>query len=245
MREWGGVLAVYLAIVTNAYGACGFSQPPETLYRGQAAVYRIFHDPEGGVLLENYEVPADTGLLSYRSHVESQVDPEPYALLKRQRAIFEKYGMKNDLPAFDEIIERRRGKIAVVGCVESLLMAAHLSEVGTHYYSEFGAFILTKGQALKIYFFSGREAATPDASRLNTLIERDRLEEGWSVLALLHNHPFGFGNSTGDIGGTTIPSAPDEGAFLYYEKLYGITEAWITNGFSTLKVSSREFKRRD
>lgn len=183
-----------------------------------------------------------SGYEAFRSQVLARIAPEPFALLKRQRRIFERARMTGELFKFDILLEGRAGIIREISCLESLLLAEHL---GAHperpeLETEFSAFILERAGALRVYFQSGRKLSTPDPKPALERIARD-LVDGWRVLSLLHNHPFAFENPSGDMSGTTIPSRQDADVFVYFAGELGLEQAWITNGFNTLVLKASEF----
>lgn len=173
---------------------------------------------------------------------------DPFELLKRQREIFARSGISeltNELTKFDSVINKEVGTIRDANCIELLLFAEHAKRfLGGEVLYEFDAIILEyeASQRIKIYYGSGKEESggAPSLSRFNQAIRSD-LENGYRMVYSLHNHPFFFGNRTGDIAGTTIPSNPDVQSYIKKKNEYGLRAAGITNGFSTIEISSAEF----
>lgn len=177
--------------------------------------------------------------VEYKKSISEKTNTEPYYLIKIQRDIFEK-GMPKALPMFDLILNRDIGTIRDISVLEAFLMTEHLSLNGSK--GEFGAFILkAKDSALKIYFVSNSEPSASFSKSIYTSLEKD-LNEGYTLYAHLHNHPFNFNNPYGDIAGTTVPSPPDRNIYNDFKTKYGLKNAFLTNGFSTIAIPDSQFE---
>ncbi|MFA5140115.1 MAG: hypothetical protein WC728_12860 [Elusimicrobiota bacterium] len=187
----------------------------------------------------------DAAYESFSRSVRERVDPEPYALLRRQRAIYERAGFSEELPKFDDVIEGRLGRIRPINRLEAAVLMLHQQRFGRE--SEFEAFILRNAQGrLRVYYNGGPELSPPSAPAVRKRVEADAAA-GWRLAFHLHNHPFLFSNPAEDFAGTTIPSGGasfgDVSTYLRDAKNLGLGGALITNGFHTLELGPSDFDR--
>lgn len=174
-------------------------------------------------------------------------DTDPYALLKRQQALFVRVGYTEFLPRFDLVIAK---KIHPISLLEQALLEFHsqvMKKPLFKSYSEFGANVLVKDNKIAIVFTSNEsDAVVPDSKARQEALQKF-LQQGYRYKFHIHNHPFNLDNPSGDIGGTTIPSGNqqfgDVGTYLYEAKNLGLENAWITNGFSSLHIPATEFSQ--
>lgn len=199
--------------------------------------------PEGG-WFEPF-TGGDPAYDAFSRSIRDRVDPDPYALLRRQRAIYEQAGFKDELPKFDDVIEGRLGRIRPVNRLEAAVLMLHQGRFGQE--SEFEAFILKNSQGkVRVYYNGGPEMSPPSAPAVRRQVEAD-VSAGWRLAFHLHNHPFFFSNPAGDFAGTTIPSGGagfgDVSTYLKDAKALGLGGALITNGFHTLELGPKDFDR--
>lgn len=106
--------------------------------------------------------------------------------------------------------------------------------------TEFTAFILRSqnGEKLRIYFYTVNQ---PGIGRVDAPMNavREDVLQGWGLWANLHNHNF-FVNQKRR-GGGVAPSQQDVSLFRSLAEAQGLQEAWITNGFDTLRIKQKDF----
>lgn len=213
---------------------------PEAVHSGQSVDYMIYEVDE--TWQKKDMLPALNEYLSFRSWVEGQVEPEPYSLLERQRGIFANaYGNDSSyVRQFDLIINRYVGSIRNISCLEANLFDQHLvsSDIHKTRKSEFSAWIFKKGSRLKVIVGLSHDPwiGAPSLENADQWFNKMKSSD-WQFYAFLHNHPFAFRNSYGDIAGTTIPSSPDLRSFKNYFENRSMDLAIITNGFSSIELT--------
>lgn len=222
--------------------ACPESPPPVERRQVQKVWQYVWDLPDAAVWLQSESLPLPERLLDYRDFANEQTDTDPFVLLARQRAVFEKaYGPQDGtVKAFRLIESREVGAIGSSTCAELMLMDEHLKFHPNNVPgSEFSARIFRKGSRLKIYaaFIEVPSMAAPG------VVMDAAAVEGWEFVAFLHNHPFSFDNQYGDISGTVIPSEPD---LMTFRKLFdneSLQGAWITNGLDTARYDAEDAAR--
>lgn len=202
---------------------------------------------EAAAWLNTETAPLPDVLLAYRDYAQDQTDTDPFQLLARQRAIFEKaYGPRDgSIKAFRLIENREAGRIGPSRCVDIMLMSEHLKFHPLNVPgSEFSAHIFRKGSRLKIYAAFIEEASMGAPPVEISPAARQTLDkEAWSFVAFLHNHPFSFDNPYGDISGTVIPSEPDLRTFRLLFQTEALQLAWITNGIHSARYNAADTDR--
>lgn len=200
-------------------------------------------------IYESEKTPAAAAYVDMIRWVRGFIDDvDPFALLERQRSVFERHGMVNDVETFDVILRDRVGEVRKVRCLEALLLADHLGRFPIwERLTEFQALILHRGgpgSALRIYSVSANfDGMAPSLTSVMPEVRED-LARGWTIAWHLHNHPFRKASFPGqDVVGTVIPSDPDSNTNLEMSRDLGLREARITNGFDTLVVRQAEFPR--
>lgn len=184
---------------------------------------------------------------TFRESISERVNVDPIYLLEKQLEIFRRFipdSPFNDLTA--KIISGEIGRIEGVSCLEESILEAHLRKFGPA--REFSAIVLEKdddhGPLSKVHIHSNGDFGVNNSREFDRRIQAD-IDVGWKMVIHLHNHLFVFDNPYGDIAGTTVPS---EGDLSYYQKLrrkFGLKQAWITNGFNTVKIEIDELESTD
>lgn len=214
--------------------------------RDQGIEIRVF----SAIEQETYYQPAGVSAApvgELRKEVSSRTNTDPYELLKRQKKVFENVGAKEFLPRFDFVLSQ---KLYVTSFLEEVLLELHSEILGRPLfgsYSEFGANVLVGPQnELVIIFISNSSDAMVPGNSLREEWLKKYLAQGYRFKIHIHNHPFNFSNPD-DIGGTTIPSGfaqwGDVGTFLFEKKNFSLENAWITNGFNTLRIPAQDFEK--
>jgi len=208
---------------------------------------------EPGLLLQHWLLGDDPGLHTpalpdapslhaFRDAVTVRFDVEPRALLEAQLPHTSESDARNVLLA----LEGQAGSIREMSCLEGLLLAAQTDRAvaqGTTMFetpTEFLAYILRRGDTLKVWYYTVDQAGVGGLSNLHDPLARDR-EEGWTVMGNLHNHNF-FPGGDALLGGV-VPSATDIQAMRGMTGSLGLPGASITNGFHTIDLSAEDFWR--
>lgn len=186
-------------------------------------------------------------LIEFRKEVRSRIDTNPVVLLKKQKEVFAKVGAKDYLPRFDLVLSQ---KIFAVSFLEEMLLDLHselLRKPLFGSYSEFGANVLVgpQGEMVVIFLSNPSEAMVPTGTVREEWL-RKYLALGYHFKIHIHNHPFNFSNLE-DTGGTPIPSGfeqwGDVGAYRSEKQSFSLENAWITNGFNTLRIPAADFDK--
>jgi len=175
----------------------------------------------------------------FKKTISEKTNTDPVYLIEIQKVIFAEK-LPAAVPIFDLILNGSIGSIRDISVLEAFLMTEHLSLNGRK--GEFAALILrAKDGAQKIYFTSGSEASASFSKKVYEKLAND-LSEGYIFYGHLHNHPFNFDNPHGDIAGTTVPSPWDRKIYNDFKIVYGLKNAFVTNGFSTIAIPDSQFE---
>ena len=87
---------------------------------------------------------------------------------------------------------------------------------------------------IRVYFAASDQGWPPKAPELQAHMEQ-ALSEGWKLLAHLHNH---YESDSNLYLGIMAPSLSDAHFLKNWRDAYGLEEAWITNGFTTVVIPS-------
>ena len=216
-------------------GGCRLGAPTVMLREGAS-------DQPGSRLLQYWEMPnhpvwwsdatpASTAYKDYRRKVAANVSlTDPVRLLQRSPTHNNKI-----------VVAEARNWIRPANCLEKLLQAEQHSRVDAFKTpTEFLSFVLLSAdeKRVRVYFYTvnydGIGAATP----VSAPVVQAR-EDGWTVLAGLHNHGFHPGQPTLD--GILAPSSPDAHFNFNFAGRVGMKEAWITNGLHTVRIPASAF----
>lgn len=132
------------------------------------------------------------------------------------------------------------GRIATISFIESEILNYQLSRYPLlSHPTEFHGFILESidKSKIRIYFASSDQPWPPKATPLISHIEKD-LTNGWQLKYHLHNH---YESENEGYIGKMSASLADVHYFKILRSRFNLTEARITNGFSTLILMSSDF----
>lgn len=239
-------LALAWMITAPAFACPVAPEPVEKRFANNAWQY-VWELNEAPAWLGSESTPIAASLQEYRDYANGQTDTDPFVLLARQRAIFERaYGADDPTIETFRLIENREvGRITGSSCLELMLMAEHLKFHPLNVPgSEFSAHIFRKQSRLKVFaaFIEHESMGAPPVQM--SIPARNNLQRGaWKFVAFLHNHPFSFDNPYGDISGTVIPSEPDLVTFRVFFQSEGLEAAWITNGINSARYNLRDTER--
>jgi hypothetical protein len=241
----GLALLLSSAPTALAAGPCEWPVTPRVIHRDAHSISEVWSFAEDPALW-GHGVPASSAYAALIGWIRSKVDPDQRVLLSRQRTLFEEAGYAADVSIFDLILSARAGEIQEVACLDALLLTEHTARFPLQNKpTELQAFVLSRPESSQVRIYLGswdRDVSAPSPESVGIMLRLQAdVADGWVFRAQLHNHPFYFENSTGDIGGTTIPSAPDANSYVDYAKTLGLQEARITNGVSTLRIPASQF----
>lgn len=186
-------------------------------------------------------------LEEFQRFVTARTSVDPLDLLKRQSQIFHDRNLAQYAQRIDAVIAGQFGHIADLGCIEGSLFTRHRTRRGQNIETEFAAYVFEKrdaaGTYLKIYYVDSEGLSVGFPKSLDVELVANVLS-GWTFLVHMHNHPFLLDNEVGDIAGTTVPSDPDMTTYRMMAELYGLQNAWITNGFDTIKINKNQFNNQ-
>lgn len=227
----------------------GILMPETCRFRNQPEVIR--NEPD--VLLQYWieavnpdfsspTLPATESLHEFRDHINQLLNTDPLELLAAQRSRVN----GGDAVNVDLVLAGEAGTIRKMSCLEGLLLSVQTERSagqGISMYSdptEFMSYILTRGDSLKIYYYTVDQPGIRGLSVFDELLDQDRAD-GWAVSQHIHNHNF-FPGSEMVLGGV-VPSIADIGAYRNAVFRYGLSGATITNGFHSVDLTPDEFKK--
>ncbi|MBX3039640.1 MAG: hypothetical protein KF789_02890 [Bdellovibrionaceae bacterium] len=152
--------------------------------------------------------------------------------------------LERDIRNLSKVINGSIGRIRPLRCIEGLAFREYLriADLRSHP-QEFQAIFMEKDGVIAMLgdFYRKKPSdivgTMPSAA---TLKYKAQLEQkGWVFHAHLHNHPFDFTNTYGDIGGSLAPSDPDLEIYLSQKPRYAL----ITNGIETIEIPQKDFSK--
>lgn len=229
------------AAAVSARAQCAWPGPATTIEDEPLGFTRVWTGPLTPEMLAPAP-PVAPGLTAYRDWAKGRTDTDGRALLRRQLELYRRIGVKDGALKLEEVLAGRSGRLERMNCLETLFFAEHEARFPVEAtQTEFLAVVLQRGAEVKAYLISrkGDPGVGPGLRGVEPLLKAD-LAAGWTMTASLHNHPFMFDNAYGDIGGVLVPSGDGKGgdlsAFRRFTRDYGMREAWITNGFESLRL---------
>lgn len=229
----------------SARAQCAWPAPAAALEDGPDAFTRVWTAPSAGALLAGAP-PAPAALARYREWARWRADVDPRALLRRQLELYRRLGVKDGAAKLQAVLDGRAGRLERMNCLETLLFAEHEARFPVEdTQSEFLAVVLRRGPELRVYLLSqrGEPGVGPGLGAVEPRLRADAAA-GWALDATLHNHPFMFDNPYGDISGVLVPSGDAQGgdlaSFQRLAREYGMREAWITNGFDSVRLGAAD-----
>jgi hypothetical protein len=171
----------------------------------------------------------------------SGVDTNPVSLLRRKAALPQtSWGDARN----DSLVARESSRwVYRINCLEMLLIGIQNGRIGLLQQStEFTAFVLrsSTGRRLRIYYYTRNEDGIGNVGAILAPVARD-YQEGWIVMANLHNHNFRIGQT--DPNAVVSPSLSDAQLYQTLAAKYQLREAWITNGLHTARIPVSAFGR--
>lgn len=215
-------------------------------YKYNEATYSVFEVENSNVLWTTNN-PNSPAVEDFHREMNRYTNTDQTVIRQNQLKLFLKHYRENDpgIQMMKIILAGRLGQTVKVRCLELLLLDLHLTRVGKNYYTEYGAYIFTKQNKLRIIYKSSDDASVPHSEQQKKDVQA-AIDEGYELYAHLHLHPFNMDNPYGDVGGAAWPSGAGEayGDMTVYSnahKEYNLKKALVTNGFDTLILVPAEF----
>lgn len=187
-------------------------------------------------------MPRSTSLTAFLKYVRSRVADVSQASLLRKS--IQSFPDNADRRNASLVYQQRRKWIRPAGCLEALLFSRQTERLDmASQPTELTAFVLKakRGSRVRLYYFTVNQPGIGGMGTLMTPVEADLASGNWRPWMSLHNHNFDFAGAR--LGGTVAPSAADAQFFQSAASDFGLETAWITNGFDTLKLRRRDFRR--
>lgn len=253
-RKWHSQQALVEVAFRRVKEKCNFDFYKKILFsseRGYSAEWTIRDEPS---LYRYFSWHLDPLYNAYVEYIRSKTDwSSREVLLNHLRVVKNAVRVHNndsnfvktlnqDINRTQLILDGVYGVIRKMRCLESIPMREYLKVNDLQKYpQEFVAIVFKKTNRIKIladlYFLDPDSAIGASMSR-TLKQESKRLQEfGWEQIIHLHNHPFNFSNSVGDIGGGLAPSKSD----LHFYASQKIPFALITNGLDTLIIEEKDY----
>ena len=198
--------------------------------------------------------PEDAAALAYRRQIAGRLgdDLELHHLLARQRDVFAAGPQAREALNIGAVLEGRVGTFVVPGCIERLLFARQAARFPmVEHATEFGAFVLRRGDRVRLYVSSMDLVGQKIRRELTDRVRAD-VASGYRLVAHLHNHPFLTRRRVGDrmwttaetlddVAGALAPSLTDVQFFTNtIADGLPLEAAWITNGLDSIRIARRE-----
>jgi hypothetical protein len=226
---------------------CSFSASPVVLLAegnpsvAKSRLLQVWDLDSTNVLFSNYS-PSAHSLHDFRKTAISKLWSTHQSVLLA-RAITGAVPTKPDTLNAVQAFARQRELIRPIKCLEAMLLSQQTERIDMiSEPTEFIAFILRSSVSnkLRVYYYTTNEPGIRNMGTVMSLVEQDVDSGDWELWANLHNHNFFF-DGTKPLNGVVAPSATDVEFFRNLGGDLGLQEAWITNGFDTLVISSRDF----
>lgn len=203
--------------------------------------------------------PQDGQLKAYREALRARIGGSlaPADLAKRQRDILLKDGSpraRREAANGTAVAEGRVGHMEAASCLDLLLFRVQARRFPMiEHPTEFGAFVLKRGEDLRVYFSGADRVGQKLRGAITERVKAD-VAAGFELVAHLHNHPFLFDRVVGDrmwsnpanlqdIAGALAPSTVDVQLYRRFRDSLGLRAAWITNGLDSVRIPAEEFGR--
>lgn len=236
------ILAGFFSLQSLAAETCSWS--PQ--FKSNEATYSVFEIDNSDVLW-TAAVPNSPSVQDFHTDINKFTNTDQTVIRQNQYNLFLKHFKASDpgVQMMKIILAGSVGKTVKVRCLELLLLDLHLTRVGKNYYTEYGAYIFTKKNKLRLIYKSSDDASVPHSDQQKLDVQA-AIDEGYELYAHLHLHPFNMNNPSGDVGGAAWPSGAGEayGDMTVYtnaHKDYKLKQALVTNGFDTLILTPAEF----
>jgi hypothetical protein len=233
------LMAFATSCATAPVPTCGFAVLPEVL-RSQGQPQEI-----GSELVQVWDFQDDARLwtqtappsiAAFRQNtLAGGIDVDPSALLRREGELSNASIRRNN-----QVVETHAAAwIRPARCIELLLLEQQYQRIDpTRRSTEFAALILRRDRDWRVYQITQNTDGIRNAGILFEALARD-VAAGWTLEASLHNHNLAPDRNTPR--GAIAPSESDAAMNAMMNARFGMHEAWITNGFHTVRIPSASF----
>jgi len=186
---------------------CRFVTAPVVIQQADNRLFQYWQEPRRAVF-DAPRLPDDPALLAFRRAISERIDVDHPALLTAQRG----YVNGGDAINVDKVLAATVGTVRKMNCLEALLLATQAARTAAkgapmhRMPTEFMAYVLTRQDDIKIYYYTVDQAGVGGLGIFNEHLDKD-IAEGWRVVRNIHNHNF-FPDSERIYGGA-VPSAAD------------------------------------
>ena len=192
--------------------------------------------------------PVHESLTRYREQVrEILPDTSPLGLIRSNRQL--NPWLEREYPAegrINRLVEAGVGRHRPMNCLESHLLAYQAARFPLYEQpSEIVALIVKRsdasGDLVKVYIAADNDAIVPKPNWAVESVEID-VAEGWRFHSVFHNHTFDHSEERSLVP-VAAPSASDLQVSVALDERLGLEYVLVTDGFSTLELTSDEFKK--
>ena len=194
--------------------------------------------------LKEYELGEVNALQAYRDSISEIIgDSVIQNMIKRER-IQSQISNENvdSLNNYDLIHKGYLGEIRRINFIEAELLNYQITRYPLFSHpTEFHSFIMKNDSLglIRIYFGANDQPWPPKPKSIIAHIEHS-INNGWYLTSHLHNH---YEPASNNYVGVMAPSLADVHYFKILKNRFGLSEALITNGFSTLILKEKNFDK--
>lgn len=228
--------AITPAVAANSRQTCAFKSAPEVIlsegspHLSGSRLVQVWEEPDQASLWSGVDPAGDEYAAYVRKLTRQRVQTDAVTLLKASPSF------NNDL-----VVRNASAWIKPATCLEKLLIGkqnARMDLLDTP--TEFVAVILRRSDAnlLRVYYYTVNQNNIGRMSPITAPAAAD-VAAGWRVQLVIHNHSFFPQDRT--LNGLLAPSLPDAHFQANFAKSHGLTEARITNGISTVRMTAATF----
>jgi hypothetical protein len=239
----------YFFLPSQGRATCTLPSPSQVILQDSTQVHETWTIPMDKRLWVQSKLNS-AHLQKYEAWVRRSVNPDPKLLIVHARNLWAGAGDKYLVARFNMALENKAGQLTGPTCLEQFFLDRHFSRFNSndYYPSEYLVYVLTKTvdgtRFLRIYFSHGEgrrwKMSPPMSMDVIQRITSD-LRNGWAFTAHIHSHPFFMAISKVEFGGTPVPSDGDIGSYNQWNEIHRLPNAWITNGFATLRMKPAHY----
>lgn len=194
--------------------------------------------------LHENELGVVNALEAYKDSISQSIGSSVLqTMIKKERAQLKDHGFpKDSLNNYDLIHNGYLGKIRNINFLEAELLNYQTSRFPMFSHpTEFHGFIVENDSLglIRIYFGASDQPWPPKPKPIIEHLE-NALNNGWNLKSHLHNH---YEPASENYVGVMAPSLADAHYFKVLNSRFSLSEALITNGFSTLVLEEENFDK--
>lgn len=178
------ILTSFLSLQSTAAEICSWS--PQ--FKSNEATYSVFEIDNSAVLWTS-AVPSSPAVQDFHADINKFTNTDQTIIRQNQLSLFLKHFKADDpgIQMMKIILAGSVGKTVKVRCLELLLLDLHLTRVGKNYYTEYGAYIFTKQNKLRLIYKSSDDASVPHSDQQKLDVQA-AINEGYELYTHLHLH---------------------------------------------------------